>query len=228
MTRHTLRLLVVCGAGAAVMAAAACGGGDSLGPNVPASVSAVSGDSQQILVGNRASVPLVALVKNSGGAALPNVTVNWSVTSGGGSVSPVSTTTDANGQARTTYFSGAIADSVRVTASTGDRSHAFTIKLLADTVAILSALQGNGSAALVGYPLTVIAKATDRFGNAIPGIAVDWTSSGGTLQTTSATTDSIGRATNVITVGPDAGNYTVTASSRFNTITFTVTAVASP
>lgn len=227
MTRYALRLVAIASIGSAIVAAAACGD-HTLGPTVPDSISAASGDSQSILVGNRSSAPLVAVVKNSSGSPLPNVTVNWSVTSGGGSLSSITTTTDANGQAQTTYLSGAIADTVKVTASTGERAHAFTIKLLADTVAILSALQGNGSAAVVGYPLTVIAKATDRFGNPIQGVAVDWSSSGGTLQTTSATTDSVGRASNVITVGPNAGDYTVTASSRFNTITFTVTAIASP
>jgi Big-like domain-containing protein len=227
MTRHALRLLVVASVGGAIVAAAACSD-HPLGPRVPDAVTAASGDSQTILVGNRASAPLVAIVKNSSGAPLANVNVNWAVTSGGGSLTTLSSTTDANGQAQTTYLSGAIADTVKVSASAGDHAHLFTIKLLADTVAILSPLQGNGSAALVGYPLTVIALATDRFGNRIPGVAINWSSSGGTLQTTSATTDSIGRASNTITVGPDTGNYTVTASSRFNTITFTVTAVASP
>lgn len=228
MTRHWLSTFGVVAVAGSVAIAAACGGDNSLGPTVPASVAAASGDSQTVLVGNRSSAPLVAVVKNSSGAPLPNVTVNWSVTSGGGSLSDVTTTTDANGQAQTTYRSGAIADTVKVTASTGERSHAFTIDLAADTVAILSALQGNGSAALVGYPLTIIAKAADRFGNVIPGVAVNWSSTGGTLLATTATTDSIGRATNVITVGPNAGNYTVTASSRFNTVTFTVTALSSP
>jgi hypothetical protein len=227
MMRHALRLLVVTGIAGAVAAAAGCGD-HPLGPNVPDSVTAASGDSQTILVGNRSSAPLVAVVKNSSGTPLPGVNVNWTVTSGGGSLTALSTTTDANGQVQTTYLSGAFADTVKVSASTGDRSHLFTIKLLADTVAILTPLQGNGSAALVGYPLTVIAKAADRFGNPIKGVAIDWSASGGTLQTTSATTDSVGRASNVITVGPDAGNYTVTASSRFNTITFTVTAIATP
>ena len=227
MTRQAIRLVAMTIVVGAVATAAACGD-HTLAPTVPSSVSAVSGDSQSILVGNRSSAPLVAVVKNTSGSPLPNVTVNWSVTSGGGSLTNVTTTTDANGQTQTTYLSGATADTVKVSASSGGRSHAFTITLLADTVAVLSPLQGNGSAALVGFPLTVIAEATDRFGNTIPGVAVTWSSSGGTLQTTTATTDSIGRATNVITVGPDAGDYTVTASSRFNTITFTVTAIASP
>lgn len=226
MTRHSMRLLAMAGLVGAFVVADACSD-HPLSPTVPASVSAASGDSQSVLVGNRASVPLVAVVKNSSGSPLANVTVNWSVTSGGGSLSDLTTTTDANGQTQTTYFSGAVADTAKVSASTGDRAHLFTLKLLADTVALLSALQGDGAAAIVGYPLTVIAKATDRFGNVIPGVAVSWSSSGGTLQTTSAVTDSIGRATNVITVGPNAGDYTVTASSRYNSVTFTVTAIDS-
>lgn len=225
MKRPALRLLgVACVS--SIIAAAACHD-HPLGPTVPNSVSAASGDSQQVLVGDRASAPLVAVVKNSSGTPLPNVTVNWAVSAGGGSLTDVSTTTDANGQAQTTYLSGAIADTVKVSASTGERAHLFTLKLLADTVAVLSPLQGNGAAAIVGYPLTVIAEATDRFGNVIPGVAVTWSASGGTLQNASAVTDSIGRATNVITVGPNAGDYTVTAASRFNTITFTVTAIDS-
>jgi hypothetical protein len=222
-----LRVLSFTVAAAAVVAAAAACGDHPLGPTVPDVVAAASGDSQTVLVGNRPAT-LVAVVKNSSGAPLANIPVRWSVTGGGGSVSSVSTTTDANGQTQTTYFSGALVDTARVTASTGDRSHQFIVKLAADTVAFLSALQGNGAAALVGYPLTLVAKATDRFGNVIPGVPVTWSTSGGTLETTSATTDSIGRASNVITVGPDTGNYTVTATSTHNTITFVVTAIASP
>jgi hypothetical protein len=211
--------------GAAVFAAAC--GDHSLGPNVPASVSRVAGDSQTVLVGNRPSAPLVAAVRNSDGSALPNVAVNWSVL-GGGSLTAVTTTTNANGEAQATYLSGAVVGTARVEAKAAGHAGTFTVFLAPDTIAILSAFGGNGSAALIGFPLALTARATDRFGNAVQGVAVSWSASGGTLQATSATTDSTGKATNAITVGPAAGNYTVTAASRFNTVTFTVTAIASP
>jgi hypothetical protein len=54
----------------AVAVVVACGE-SKLGPNVPASISRVSGDSQTLLVGNRASAPLVAVVKNSSGSPFP-------------------------------------------------------------------------------------------------------------------------------------------------------------
>jgi hypothetical protein len=86
-------------------------------------------------------------------------------------------------------------------------------------------LEGDGAAALVGYQLTLIAKATDRFGNAMKGIDVTWAASSGSLQVATGTTDSTGRASNVITVGPDTGKVAITATSRFNAITFTVSAL---
>jgi hypothetical protein len=228
MTRVQVRCLMTAATfGLGMIAAGACHD-NSLGPTVPASVTAVSGDAQTVLVGNRASAPLVAVVKNSDGAPLPNVTVSWAVKSGGGSLNSVSGTTDANGEAQTTYLSGVTAGTSKVSVKAGGQIATFTLTLAADTVAILSAFGGNGAAALIGNPLTLTAKATDRFGNAIKDVVVDWSASGGALKTATATTDSTGQAANQITVGPDPGDYTVTAASRFNTVTFTVTAIASP
>ena len=196
-----------------------------LGPNVPASVSRVSGDSQTVLVGNRASAPLVAVVKNASGSPLPNVQVRWSVTAGGGSLTTIVDTTDVNGQIRSTFLSPAIVGTAKVAAVASDQSTQFTLILAADTVGTITAYGGDGAAALVGYPLTLTARAVDRFGNAIKGIDITWTTSSGQLQLQTGTTDSTGKTTNVITVGPDTGKVAVTASSRFNSITFTVNAL---
>lgn len=228
MTGARLRSLA---ATAVVLGAALSGGAchdKSLGPNVPASVSIAAGDSQTVLVGDRASQPLVAVVRNSDGAPLPNVTVNWSVASGGGSLSAVTSTTDADGKAQVVYLSGAIVDTTTVAATANGRRAVFTVLLAADTVAILSAYGGNGGAALVGFPLTLTARATDRFGNPVKDVVVDWSAPAGTLESTTATTDSTGQAKTVFTVGTTPGDYTVTAASRFNTVTFTVTAIQSP
>ena len=92
----------------AVATTVACGD-NKLAPSVPATVARVAGDSQTVLVGNRASAPLVAEIKNSDGSPLPNIPVSWAVTAGGGSLATVVDTTDVNGQVRNTYFSPAIA-----------------------------------------------------------------------------------------------------------------------
>jgi hypothetical protein len=218
---YTLRLTLFV---AAVVTVAACGA-NKLGPSVPASVSKLSGDAQTLLVGDRASAPLVAEVKNSDGSPLPNVPVTWAVTAGGGSVSTIVDTTDVNGQVSNTYLSAAIVAAAKVTAAAAGQSATFAINLTADTIGSISTFGGNGAAALVGVPLTLTAKAADRFGNAIKGVDVTWSASGGSLQSTSGATDSTGKTTNVITVGPDTGSIAITATSRFNTITFTVHAL---
>lgn len=208
----------------ALCAGAGCSS-DKLGPQTPASVNAFSGDSQTVLAGDRASAPLVAVVENSDGSPLPNVQVRWSVLSGGGSLTTLVDTTDANGRASNTYLSPAIAGTAKVFAAASTRGKQFTVIVAADTTGALTALEGDGAAALVNFPLTLVAAAVDRFGNPIRGVDVTWSASNGTLQTTTATTDSLGRATNVITVGPDTGKVSVTATARFNAVTFTVSAL---
>ena len=54
---------------------------------------------------------------------------------------------------------------------------------------------------------------------------MSWSGSSGILQLPNNATDSTGKATNVITVGPDTGKVAISATSRFNTITFTVSAL---
>lgn len=218
----TIRLTVFVLAVAAVIACS----DNKLGPNVPASLARTSGDSQTVLVGNRVSAPLVATVKNSGGSPLANVQVRWAVTDTiGGSLTTIVDTTDVNGQVSTRYISAAHVGDAKVTAVASGQSTTFTVILQPDTVGTITAYGGDGAAALVGFGLTLTAKAVDRFGNAIKGIDVTWATSSGQLQNQTGTTDSTGKTSNVITVGPDTGKVAVTASSRFNTITFTVNAL---
>jgi adhesin/invasin len=205
----------------------ACGD-NKLGPNVAASIGAAAGDNQTILAGNHASAPITAVVHNSAGTALPNVEVRWRVLSGGGSLQTVVDTTDASGNASTVYYSPAPAGTVKVEALSGSATHDFTMTIVADTIGTLIAYGGNNAAALVGNPLTLTARATDRFGNPIKGVDVSWTTSSGQLQAASGTTDSTGKTTNVITVGPDTGKVSIVATSRFNAVTFTVSSLATP
>lgn len=200
-------------------------GEKKLGPNVPASVTIVSGDSQTIVAGNNASAPLVAQINSTAGTPLPNVELRWAVVSGGGSLLTLVDTTNASGQAQTMYLSPARAGSAKVSASSGGAANTFVITVAADTIGQLTAYAGDGAAALVGYQLTLIARATDRFGNPMPGVNVAWSTSDGLLQLSSDVTDSTGKASNIVTVGPDTGKVAIVASSRFNAVTFTVSAL---
>lgn len=66
-----------------------------------------SGDAQTAPINTALPTPLAVLVVNQFGQVIPNVTVNWTVTSGGGSVSQTPTTTNEGGVATTNYTTGA-------------------------------------------------------------------------------------------------------------------------
>jgi hypothetical protein len=70
-------------------------------PGDAASVTVASGNSQTRPPGSALSDSLAALVNDAYGNAVPGVTVTWSVTGGGGTVSPSTSTSNASGIART-------------------------------------------------------------------------------------------------------------------------------
>ncbi len=85
---------------------AGCGGDDNTtGPTPQTAVALQSGDGQTQTVGQALASPVVVRVSRDG-QALPGATVSWSVTAGGGSVNPASSTTDGSGLASTTWTLG--------------------------------------------------------------------------------------------------------------------------
>jgi ABC-type glycerol-3-phosphate transport system substrate-binding protein len=114
--RASSRFLTLATILAAVAVATTCGG-DATGPAVPTSITLVSGNGQSGVVGQALPNALVVKVVDASGAGVPGVTVNWSVTSGGGSLSATSTTTDQSGQALVTLTPGPIAGTNTVSAT---------------------------------------------------------------------------------------------------------------
>jgi hypothetical protein len=86
-------------------------------PDAVATLTKVSGDKQSGAAGTTLPNSLVVLLRDANNNPMPNATVTFGVTSGGGTVSPASALTNANGQASTTLTLGASGRSV-VTAST--------------------------------------------------------------------------------------------------------------
>ena len=84
-----------------VAAIPGCSGGDLVLPSsLPASLEAVAGDGQSGTVSTALADSLVVRVVDALGAGLAGIQVTWSA-SKGGSVSPATTTTDAEGRAAT-------------------------------------------------------------------------------------------------------------------------------
>ena len=85
----------------AVASLAACGGSDVVLPSegTAATISITKGNNQNGTVNAPLADSLVVRVLDEKGRPVPDQPVSWSVLSGGGSVSPVSGKTDADGRA---------------------------------------------------------------------------------------------------------------------------------
>ncbi len=76
------------------------------GQAIPQSVTKVSGDEQQGAPGASLANPFVVSVLDQNGAAFPGAAVTFAVTAGEGTLSPTTTTTDADGRAASTLTLG--------------------------------------------------------------------------------------------------------------------------
>jgi hypothetical protein len=221
-----MRVLAVFFGAVAAVAVAACNSGD--GPDVADTVTRVSGDSQTVYVGKQRTAPMVVVVRHANGSPFNGAGVNWSIVSGGGSLDSAILVTGADGLSKATYTSSDTAGTAVIRAVSGRGTQEFSIKKLSDTLGILTAVSGNGSATLVGSPVKLIAKAGDKYGNPIANVAITWSTAKGTLSATTGTTDTLGLASTQVTVGPTAGTYSVSAASKLNNVTFSLTAVQGP
>ncbi len=198
----------------------------------------VSGNNQSAPTGTLLGNSLVVQVTDRFGNAVAGHLVNFAVTAGGGSVSPTSAATDANGEAATQWTLGAAGgtQTVQVTAAgvTTGSPATFTAEGLVGAVAVND---GDGQTGLVGFGVNVAPSmlVTDAGGAPLAGITVTFAVSSGGGNVTDAV--QISDATGVArvtkwTLGNVAGANTLSATaagSGFtgNPVTFTATGVTS-
>ena len=77
-----------------------------VGVNNPSTIVKESGDAQSAPANTQLPVPFTILVVNQFGEMLHNVSVSWSIASGGGSLTETSNKTNESGLASTTYTTG--------------------------------------------------------------------------------------------------------------------------
>src|SRR5262245_43201509 len=100
-----------------VLVATGCGGGGG-GPGPgPTPVITKTGGDNQVGPAGQALGALEVTVKDGSGAPLSGITVTWAAASGGGSVSPPSSVTGADGKATTVRTQGASAGAQTTTAA---------------------------------------------------------------------------------------------------------------
>ncbi|NIQ55523.1 MAG: hypothetical protein GWN85_19240, partial [Gemmatimonadetes bacterium] len=152
----------------------------------------MAGNNQTAEVGEALPQPFGARVANAAGTPLTNVTVNWSVESGGGTLTSPTSTTDGLGVAENRLVLGDApgANTVRASISGTSLTATFTATATApppppDTVpAAIAIVSGDGQSGAVGSTLAPLeVRVTNAAGEGIPGVEVTFTvtSGGGQL-----------------------------------------------
>ncbi|HKT60913.1 MAG TPA: Ig-like domain-containing protein [Gemmatimonadales bacterium] len=185
-------------------------------------VTIVSGDGQTGPVSTELPNDLVVEVRDAGGNAVPSVAVAWVVGTGGGSVTPTTSVTDANGRASAAWTLGPSPGSNTLSAVvSGIGVVQFSATATAGAAARLRIQTQPSATAVSGVPLAQqpVIQLLDAQGNESKqsGVTVQVAiaAGGGTLAgTTSVQTDADGRAAfSGLTLSGSAGNRTLRFSA---------------
>ena len=187
------------------------------GIRIPETLDIISGNDQEGLPGAALENPFVVEVRDQTDKPLPGVQVTFSVTSGGGTLSATSATTNSNGRAESALTlgpnPGTNTVTVSVTGIQGEQTFTAEGIRIPETLDIIS---GGDQEGLPGAALDkpFVVEVRDQTDKPLPGVQVTFsvTSGGGTLSATSATTDVNGRAKSILTLGPNPGTNTVIVS----------------
>ncbi|HKS07317.1 MAG TPA: Ig-like domain-containing protein [Gemmatimonadaceae bacterium] len=217
-----------------VIGLAACGGGGGggTGPSKQLMKGTPSGDAQSGTVGAALANPVRVMVMD-GGALSVGTTVNWSILTGGGTITP-SSVTGADGIATATWTlgttSGAQTARATVAGASGSPQN-FSATAQAGPADNLTLELGAGFINSVGSTtagaLGVFVK--DEYGNPVAGTSVGWSVQSGTATLSAATANSNAAGSSKIGVTlPQAGASTIhatVASLTGSPVSFTVTGV---
>jgi hypothetical protein len=191
----------------------------------------VSGDNQTAAVGSALPDSLVVRVTDSLGNPAAGVQVAWSA-AGGGSISPATAVTDADGRAAAERVLGNAAGTQTAQASsTGLTPVSFTHTADAANPTALLLISGDGQIGAVGAALAepLVVRLEDDNGNGVGGKAITWVvaTGGGTVTPSTATTNPNGFASTHWTLGANAGSNLLNAVfSGLPSVPFSATAQA--
>jgi hypothetical protein len=208
-------------AAALVVMAAVSACSDDTGPKgggTPAAVEVAVAPAASSQVATAIPGPSV-VVKDASGSPVAGVVVKFEVAGGGAVQFPVATT-DADGIASTGLWQiGPKVGANVITATVGGLSPVtFTVASTAGPAAAIGPFSGGGQSGSPGAPLAqpLVARVTDAGGNPKPGVVVTFavTAGGGSLSTTTGTTNANGLATSgTWTLGTGQCGQTVRATA---------------
>jgi plastocyanin len=194
----------------------ACGDDGGTDPFLVTTITKLDGDQQQGRVGQILASPIRVVVTEDG-APIAGATITWSTTAEGANLSATSTT-DASGVASNSWTLGTNAGSQTAQATLAGASGSpvsFTATALPAAAVSLSQIGGTGQIGEINSPLAepLQVKVADQFGNGVPGVDVAWSASGVTVSAPSVPTDESGVSAVTVTLGPDPGVFSVSASA---------------
>jgi hypothetical protein len=174
MRSQFARVVVV---GVAALAMSACGGHGGHGKSTTrASITIVAGNAQSGVVGTELPISLSVAVRDKSGRPVAGAAVTWAVVAGGGSVTPVSITTDSAGLATARWTLGMTAGANRVTATVaGIPAVSFDATAVAGATATVT-VTGPIAQIYEGDTVQLVATARDSAGNVVQGRTATWSS----------------------------------------------------
>ena len=216
------RMAGSCWAPALLAVVAACGDGPAE-PRKPTKLEVVSGSNQVGSVGEALPGKIIVRASDAQGP-LADVVVTVAVESGaGGSASPSNLTTDADGNAETTWTLGSKIGTQTLTfTTTGVPATAVTAAVTAGSAALIFPVSAGFQLTVVSRAVTVIPRVqvTDLFGNTIAGVPVTFEAEdGGVVTGATPSTGPDGTASvGAWTIGPDAITYVLRARIAGGTV----------
>lgn len=188
----------------------ACSSDDGGGPTpTAASVAVNAGNLQVGTAGQALATQLSVIVRDASNNPLAGVNVTWAAASGGGSVNPTTSATNASGIATTSRTLGAGAGAQTTTATvTGLAPVTFNAvaQIQGATQMALSAGGNQTDSVLATLAVALAVLVRDQNGAVVPGVVVVWTvTGGGSVSASTSTTNASGVATITRTFGPVAG-----------------------
>jgi len=199
-----------------VLATVNCGGGGDGGTGpTPNTIAVSAGNNQVGAAGTALPESLAVIVRDQAGAPLAGVTVTFTITAGGGSVSPASRVTNAAGIAKTRRTLGPNAGTQTVNAGAGSLTPVqfSAVSQINGAVNIANSTTGpltDSVGAIKAESLIVLV--TDQNATPAQGVTVTWASTGGSVSAASVPTSAAGLSKVRFTYGTAAGNQTATAT----------------
>jgi subtilisin family serine protease len=183
--------------------------GSDAGPAAPPADLLVTGGNNQIGgAGLPLPLPLAVKVVDKSGAKVAGVAVTFAVTAGGGSLSTVSTVSDRQGQASSSWTLGVATGTLQTVTATAaglpGTVRTFQATVVAGPPAEITPLGGSGQTAEVGttLPQAISFELHDAFGNLAANQVVTWVPvGGGSVPAASVVTDGVGQVSTVWTLG---------------------------